>query len=174
MEYPQIKDRLNANVLILNQDYQPISVCNVKRSLMLIFLEKAEILHDRPDRKVRTAISEYMFPSVIRLRRYARVPFKSVVLTRKNIMKRDGYRCQYCGSASDLTIDHVLPRSRNGKDTWENLVTACNKCNHRKGNRTPKESGMPLFREPFRPNHIIFLRDYMGRVDELWKPYLYM
>lgn len=167
-------DKLNGNVLILNQDYQPLSVCNVKRSLMLLFLEKAEMLHDRPDRKIHTISSQFEYPSVIRLRKYARIPFKSIVLTRKNIMKRDGNKCQYCGSGRELTIDHVLPRSRNGKDTWENLVTACTACNNKKGNRTPSEAGMPLKREPFRPNHIIFLRDYHGRIEEHWKPYLYM
>lgn len=167
-------DTLQGNVLILNQDYQPLSVCNVKRSLLLLFLEKAEMLHERPDYKIRTVSSQYDFPSVIRLRKYARIPFKNIVLTRKNIMKRDENRCQYCGSSSDLTIDHVIPKSRNGKDTWDNLVTACNKCNHRKGNKTPSEAGMPLRKEPFRPNHIIFLRDYMGRIEDPWKPYLYM
>ena len=165
---------LNGNVLILNQDYQPLSVCNVRRSLLLLFLEKADMLHDRPDIKVRTVSSEFDFPSVIRLRKYARIPFKNIVLTRKNIMKRDGNRCQYCGSSSDLTIDHVIPKSRNGKDTWDNLVTACNKCNHKKGNKTPSEAGMKLKKEPYRPNHIIFLRDYMGHIDDPWKPYLYM
>lgn len=167
-------ETLNGNVLVLNQDYQPLSVCNVKRSLLLLFLDKAEMLHERSDRKILTVSREYEFPSVIRLRKYARIPYKNIVLTRKNIMKRDGNKCQYCGATKDLTIDHVVPKSRNGKDTWENLVTACNTCNHKKGNRTPHEAGMPLRREPFRPNHIIFLRDYMGRIDEPWKPYLYM
>ncbi|KPQ00934.1 MAG: Restriction endonuclease [Bacteroidetes bacterium HLUCCA01] len=167
-------DMLNSTVLILNQDYQPLSVCDVRKSLLLIFLEKAELLHDDPGRKVRTVRTEFSFPSVIRLRRYARIPYKHIVLTRKNIMKRDGNKCQYCGKTSDLTIDHVLPRSRGGQDTWENLVTACGKCNHKKGNRTPREAGMPLFREPYRPNHIMFLREYLGQVQEPWKPYLYM
>ena len=165
---------LNGNVLILNQDYQPLSVCNVRRSLLLLFLEKAEMLHNRPDYKIRTVSSEFDFPSVIRLRKYARIPFKNIVLTRKNVMKRDGNRCQYCGSSSDLTIDHVIPKSRNGKDTWDNLVTACNKCNHKKGNKTPSEAGMKLKKDPYRPNHIIFLRDYMGHIEDPWKPYLYM
>ena len=165
---------LNGNVLILNQDYQPLSVCNVRRSLLLLFLEKAEMLHNRPDYKIRTVSSEFDFPSVIRLRKYARIPFKNIVLTRKNVMKRDGNRCQYCGSSSDLTIDHVIPKSRNGKDTWDNLVTACNKCNHKKGNKTPSEAGMKLKKEPYRPNHIIFLQDYMGHIEDPWKPYLYM
>lgn len=165
---------LNGNVLILNQDYQPLSVCNVRRSLLLLFLEKAEMLHNRPDYKIRTVSSEFDFPSVIRLRKYTRIPFKNIVLTRKNVMRRDGNRCQYCGSSSDLTIDHVIPKSRNGKDTWDNLITACNKCNHKKGNKTPSEAGMNLKKEPNRPNHIIFLRDYIGHIEDPWKPYLYM
>jgi len=81
-------DMLNSTVLILNQDYQPLSVCDVRKSLLLIFLEKAELLHDDPGRKVRTVRTEFSFPSVIRLRRYARIPYKHIVLTRKNIMKR--------------------------------------------------------------------------------------
>ena len=132
------------------------------------------MLHNRPDYKIRTVSSEFDFPSVIRLRKYTRIPFKNIVLTRKNVMRRDGNRCQYCGSSSDLTIDHVIPKSRNGKDTWDNLVTACNKCNHKKGNKTPSEAGMNLKKEPYRPNHIIFLRDYIGHIEDPWKPYLYM
>lgn len=165
---------LNGNVLVLNQDYQPLSVCNVKKSILLLLLDKAELLHEDTSRKIRTVRHKYDYPSVIRLRRYARIPFKHIVLTRKNIVKRDSGRCQYCGTSENLTIDHVIPKSKGGKDTWENLVTACTVCNHRKGNRTPREAGMPLRRTPFRPNHIIFLRDFHGQVDDHWKPYLYM
>ncbi len=165
---------MNGHVLVLNQDYQPLSVCGVKKSLMLLCLEKAELLHPLLDRKIHTVNTEYDFPSVIRLRRYARIPFKTIVLTRKNVMKRDGNRCQYCGTHEDLTIDHVIPRSRGGLDTWENLVAACNRCNHKKGNHTPKEAGMPLRREPFRPHHILFLQEFVGTVDDHWRPYLYM
>jgi len=165
---------LNGNVLILNQDYQPLSVVNVKKSLLLLFLNKAEMLHDNPRLRIKTVNSEYQYPLVIRLRYYARIPFKNIVLSRKNIIKRDGNSCQYCNSTVDLTIDHIIPRSRGGKDTWENLVTACNSCNHRKGNRTPKEANMKLRRKPYKPNHIIFLREYVESVDDSWKPYLYM
>ncbi len=165
---------MNGHVLVLNQDYQPLSVCGVRKSLMLLYQEKAELLHPLPHRKIHTVSAQFDFPSVIRLRRYARIPFKTIVLSRKNILKRDGHRCQYCGTGEDLTIDHVLPRSRGGKDTWENLVAACNRCNHRKGGHTPKEAGMPLKREPFRPHHILFLQEFVGNVDEQWRPYLYM
>lgn len=165
---------MNGHVLVLNQDYQPLSVCGVRKSLMLLYQEKAELLHPLPHRKIHTVSAQFDFPSVIRLRRYARIPYKTIVLSRKNILKRDGHRCQYCGTGEDLTIDHVLPKSRGGKDTWENLVAACNRCNHRKGGNTPKEAGMPLKREPFRPHHILFLQEFVGHVDEQWRPYLYM
>lgn len=165
---------MNANVLVLNQDYQPLSVCSIQRSMKLLFLEKAELLHDDPQKKLRTIREEYQYPSVIRLRSYIRVPYKKVVLSRRNVMRRDDFTCQYCGKRSDLTIDHVLPKSRGGKDVWENLTTACEKCNVKKGNRTPKEAKMKLASKPYRPIPITFFRDMNGGVQEPWKPYLYM
>ena len=142
--------------------------------MLLLFLDKAEMLHGSQVKKIRTVNNYYAFPLVIRLKRYARVPFQYIVLSRRNILKRDGNKCQYCGSSSDLTIDHIIPKSRGGGDTWENLTAACNKCNNKKGSRTPKEAGMVLARKPYRPSHILFLREYNGAVDDSWKPYLYM
>ncbi|MEX1062954.1 MAG: HNH endonuclease [Balneolaceae bacterium] len=142
--------------------------------MKLLFLEKAELLHDDPVRKIRTVEEHYIYPSVIRLRRYINLPYARIVLSRRNIMKRDRHECQYCGGGSDLTLDHVVPRSRGGRDSWENLVTACNKCNVKKGNSTPEEAKMPLKRKPYRPIHITFFRDILGGVQEDWKPYLYM
>lgn len=165
---------MNANVLVLNQDYQPLSICSVQRSMKLIFLEKAELLHDDPKKELRTIRESFQFPSVIRLRSYIRVPYNKVVLSRRNIMRRDNFTCMYCGSKNDLTIDHVLPKSRGGKDVWENLTTACEKCNVKKGSRTPEEAGMPILKQPYRPIPITFFRDYNGNVQEPWKPYLYM
>lgn len=165
---------MNSDVLVLNQDYQPISVCSVQRSVKLLFLEKAELLHDDPDRAIRTVDDEFLYPSVIRLRRYIRLPYARIVLSRRNIMKRDRNTCQYCGSKSSLTLDHVLPRSRGGADSWENLVTACDTCNVKKGNRTPDEANMPLKIKPYRPVHITFFQNLLGGVQEHWKPYLYM
>ncbi len=165
---------MNSNVLVLNQDYQPLSVCSVQRSVKLLFLDKAEMLHEDPEKVIRTVDQEFSYPSVIRLRYYIRIPYSRIVLTRKNIMKRDRHICQYCGVKSDLTLDHVMPKSRGGKDTWENLVTACNKCNVKKGDRTPDEAKMPLKAKPYRPIHITFFQNLMGGVQEHWKPYLYM
>ncbi len=165
---------MDGGVLVLNQDYQPLSVCSVQRSVKLLFLEKAELLHDDPERCLRTIDDEFSYPSVIRLRSYIRLPYTRIVLSRRNIMKRDNHTCQYCGRKSDLTLDHVQPRSRNGKDTWENLVTACDKCNVKKGNRTPKEAEMPLKTKPYRPIHITFFQNLLGGVQEDWRQYLYM
>ena len=165
---------MNTDVLVLNQDYQPISICSVQRSVKLVFLDKAELLHDDPERVIRTVDSEFLYPSVIRLKRYIRIPYANIVLSRRNVMKRDRHTCQYCGIKSDLTLDHVLPRSRGGEDSWENLVTACNTCNVKKGNRTPDEAGMELDTEPYRPVHITFFQHLMNGVQEHWKPYLYM
>ena len=165
---------MNANVLVLNQDYQPLSICSVQRSMKLLFLDKAELLHDDPKKELRTIRESYQFPSVIRLRSYIRIPYSKVVLSRRNIMRRDNFTCQYCNKKSDLTIDHVIPKSRGGGDTWENLTTACEKCNVKKGNKTPKEAEMPLQKKPYRPVPITFFRDYNGGVQENWKPYLYM
>ena len=110
---------------------------------------KAESLEEDPSRKVRPDI---MLPTVIRLRQFVQVPFREPPLTRKNILQRDNYHCQYCGSnEKKLSIDHVIPRSRGGDDSWENVITACLPCNLFKGNRTPKEACMTLSKKPRRP-----------------------
>ena len=110
---------------------------------------KAESLELDFSREIRSGTH---LPTVIRLRHYVHVPFRQLPLTRRNVFHRDNQSCQYCGSRNDpLSIDHVIPKSRGGGDTWENVTTACLGCNVRKGNRTPKEAGMPLKRMPRRP-----------------------
>ncbi len=165
---------MDASVLVLNKDFQPLNVCSVHRSIRLLFMEKAEMVHDYPERKICTVKEEFDYPSVIRLLRYINIPYKNIVLSRHNIMKRDAHQCQYCGESGGLTIDHILPRSRGGRDTWENLTTACNQCNVTKGDRTPKEAKMDLLQKPFRPVHITFFQSLLGVVEDDWKPYLYM
>lgn len=162
-------------MLVLNQSYEPISVCNVKKAMTLLFLMKAEIVVSNERRKVRTIKDFFAYPSVIRLRRYIHVPVKKVELSRKNILRRDNHQCQYCStSKAPLTIDHVQPKSRGGNDTWENLVCACVKCNTKKGNRTPEEANMKLLKTPRRPSHVTFIKNLGGDIDEGWKPYLFM
>lgn len=142
---------IDANVLVLNSDYLPLNVCNVRRAVVLLEKEKAHtveldgvVIHS--ERRALRA------PSVIRLSYHVKRPRPVVKLTRREILARDDHQCQYCGKhGNDLTIDHVTPRHRGGQHTWENVVTACKSCNHRKGGRTVSEARMSLLRQPFRP-----------------------
>lgn len=163
-----------SKVLVLNQDFQAITVCSVQRAFVLVYMEKAELVSDIKDRALVSMAERFQFPSIIRLYSYINLPYRRVALSRHNVYKRDGYRCGYCGSRDMLTLDHVFPKSRGGKDSWQNLVTACQKCNTYKGNRTPEEAEMPLGQPPFRPSHIMYLRDFSGKIQEDWKPYLLM
>ena len=164
---------LGGHVLVLNQDYRALSVCSVERAVVLVFLHKAELVEARPDRLVRSVRAQLPWPSIVRLKSYVRVPYRRIMLTRRNVLRRDNHRCQYCGARERLTLDHVMPKSRGGADTWENLAAACVPCNNRKGSRTPEEAGMTLRRQPFRPSHVMYLRDFLGALDDAWKPYLY-
>jgi hypothetical protein len=159
-------------VLILNADYRALTVCSVQKAFILVYLNKAELVAENGSFTLNTIAARFPMPSIIRLFTYVQLPYKGVILSRQNIFKRDGGRCQYCGVAHDLTLDHVMPRSRGGKSTWENLVTACKGCNSKKGDETPEEAGMHLARPPFKPSFLMFLRDFSGHVDENWKPYL--
>ena len=111
-------------------------------------------------------------PSVIRLSRYIAVPYKGVNLTRQNIFKRDNFECQYCGTRKDLTIDHVVPSSKGGPHSWLNLVTACKRCNARKGDFTPEEAFMQLRHRPYKPSYATFLRDHSNGHGGEWEDYL--
>lgn len=159
-------------ILVLNQDYSPLSVCSAERAFLLLYLQKAELVHDDPETKMRSVDEDFPMPSVIRLQKYIFIPYKSVILTRQNIFKRDRQKCQYCGKGKDLTIDHVLPKSRGGKSTWTNLVAACKKCNSLKGDKTPEEAEMPLNAKPFKPSYIMFVRNFSGFTSSEWLKYL--
>ena len=164
---------LDGHVLVLNADYRALSVCSVERAVGLLWLHKVDLVAAHATRRLRSVNAEHPWPSVIRLRDYVRTPYRKVLLTRRNVFRRDDHRCQYCGDSDRLTLDHVHPKSRGGPDTWENLVAACVPCNNRKGNRTPEEAGMPLHRPPYRPSHVMYMRDFIGRADEAWKPFLF-
>ena len=162
-------------MLILNQNYEPMSVCNVKKAIILLFLGKAELIEAHDGRQLHSVSMTMPFPSIVRLGVYIHIPYKKIILSRKNILRRDGHRCQYCARTdASLTVDHLLPKSRLGEDSWENLVTACVECNNRKGDRTPEEARMKLIRKPMKPNHVTFIRHFVGTVAESWKPYLFM
>ena len=165
---------LNGKVLLLNQNYEPMNVCSVRRALLLIFGGKAHAV-ELLGEVVHSVSAEFPVPSVVRLERYIRAPRRTVVLSKRNIFRRDNYECQYCGAKADkLTLDHVIPRKEGGVDSWENLVTACTQCNNRKGEHRPEQVGMKLRRRPKRPTHITFIRNFLGVSDERWHPYLFI
>jgi 5-methylcytosine-specific restriction endonuclease McrA len=137
------------HVLVLNASYEPLNITTWRRAMVMLLKGKAEGLEHDPSHAIRP---DLLLPTVIRLRQFVRVPYRQVPLTRRNVFHRDSHICQYCGHGGDnLSIDHVVPRSRGGTDSWENVATACLPCNVRKANRTPREAAMPLLREPRRP-----------------------
>jgi len=166
---------INRNVLMLNQNYEPLTVCSARRAIVLLFQGKAEMVATADGLRVRTIADSFALPSVVRLAEYRRVPFRYIMLTRKNIILRDDHRCQYCGTTrGSMTIDHVVPRKLHGADTWENMVCACIKCNNHKSDRTPEQVGMKLIKKPTRPSHITFIQRHLGDNDTRWRPYLFM
>jgi 5-methylcytosine-specific restriction endonuclease McrA len=166
---------INQRVLVLNQNYEPLSVCTVKRAVVLTFLGKADIVETCDGKKIHSPSTVFPLPSVVRLGFYVRVPGKRIMLSRKNILKRDGHRCQYCGTTSGpLTVDHLLPKIYGGKDSWENLVCACTRCNSIKGDKTVEQAGLKLLRRPRKPNHITFIQQFVGISDQRWRRYLFL
>jgi len=164
-------------VLVLNATFEPINVTAVRRALVLLLkgVAQAEELHAS---EVHSSVRNHRVPSVIRLLAYRHIPQQSRALSRKNILLRDRNTCQFCGAifpSSELTLDHVMPRSRGGRSSWENLVACCYRCNNRKGDRTPEEAGLKLARRP-RPFTLHTSRQLMsmiGHRDERWLKYLF-
>jgi len=161
-------------VLVLNQDFTAFTICSVPKAFLLVFMNKAEMVSEDERVCLRTVSRKFPLPSIIRLNRYVSRPFRSggVVLNRHNVFKRDNNQCQYCASPKNLTLDHVFPKSRGGKTSWENLTTACKSCNGRKGDFTPEEAGMLLKSRPFKPSFVMFLRDFSDRISDDWMTYL--
>ena len=167
----------HTRVLVLDQSYLPHRIVSWQRAVCLLFDGKAEVVEEGIG-TIRSPSIEIAMPSVVRLLvrpRSTRRP--SIRFSRINVMTRDGFRCQYCGTRRamrELNYDHVLPRSRGGRTTWENVVTACYPCNTRKGDRTPAESGMLLQRTPVKPAWLPITshRIVLQRIPREWYPYL--
>lgn len=161
-------------VLVLNASYEPVHITRARRALVLL-VKGVAVIEEAHDRYVHV---DLRLPCVIRLRQYRRLPVRVQTLSRKNILIRDQYMCQYCGgkfAGSELELEHVIPRARGGLSTWENLVAACRGCNARKADRAPAEAGMRLLRLPRAVTiHTAraFLRQ-MGGGEEKWRKYLY-
>jgi len=164
-----------SKVLVLNSSYEPLSICDAQKAVLLLFGGKAVPVTHHPERVICTVSRSFPLPSIVRLTFFVRMPYKKIILNRKNIIIRDRFQCQYCGRTDlPLTIDHIHPRSRGGEHSWENLITACPRCNSKKGNRTPHEAGMHLLKKPTRPTGLMFMQQLTATVSEDWKPYLYM
>ncbi len=160
-------------VLVLNQNYEPLNVCNARRAFVLVDRGKAEVI-EHGEGALRSAFAAFPLPSVIRLIYMIRRPRPQMRLTRREVFVRDHYTCQYCGrQTKDLTIDHVMPRHRGGRHSWDNLVSACRGCNHRKAGQTPVEAHMKLMKEPMRPpssSYYVFYH-YLENQEE-WRKFI--
>ena len=162
----------SSHVLVLNATYEPIHVCGVRRATVLLLKEKAEVIESGQGelRAERTALPR---PAVIRLRTYAPVPRHGRRrLTRRAVFARDDWTCQYCGSRSDLTVDHVIPRSKGGSSEWENIVACCATCNRRKADRLPHQARMFPRRMPRPPHPSVFIQVACPRVPDSWHAWL--
>jgi 5-methylcytosine-specific restriction endonuclease McrA len=169
-----VASALNKACLILNQNYEPLSITNIKRAISLIYLGKAEAIESYSF-AVHAISSSFTAPSVLRLLYYINIKRPSLSLNKRNILKRDNYTCQYCGTKSgQMTADHVIPKSLGGKDTWDNLVCACVKCNNEKGDRTPEMVKMKLVRPPKYPHFFFILHNLLNIPDSRWKQYLFL
>ena len=161
-------------MLVLNATYEPINVCTVRRATVLILKARAEII-ERSERELHSESLTMPKPIVIRLTTYVRVPRDAHrrKITRRAVFARDRWTCQYCGGVrGSLTLDHVIPRSRGGPSTWDNIVTCCAPCNRRKGDRLPKAVGMQLMREPSAPSPHIFVHVATTSIHPAWEQYL--
>ncbi|MBE9477880.1 MAG: HNH endonuclease, partial [Chloroflexi bacterium] len=161
------------SVLVLNQNYEPLNICRVRRAIVLVYEDKAEMLEDGTG-FIHSISREFPLPSVIRLSHIIKRPRPKRRLTRLEVFNRDRYTCQYCGKETrQLTLDHVIPRYRGGEQTWENVVSACIPCNRRKAGRTPKEAGMRLMNCPCPPrDHLPFYIPLPLKTQTQWQKYL--
>lgn len=163
---------INKPVLVLNQNYQPLNVCNARRAIILLGRGKAETLIDGREH-ISTVSRRVSIPSVIRLVYMVKRPMARRRLSRRAVFYRDGFRCQYCGKQSkDLTLDHILPRSRKGAHEWENVVSACIPCNHRKAGQTPREANMRLLTKPAAPRPNPYYIFHHRRILDEWRQFM--
>ncbi len=157
--------------LVLNASYEPLSIVSSRRAVCLVIADKAELL-EADDALIRSARLTIESPAVIRLRYMVRAPRRrAAAVSRRAVFARDDYRCQYCGNHAD-SIDHVVPRSRGGRDVWDNLAAACRLCNSAKRDRTPDEAGMRLIRPCHAPRATAWIVVGATLVPDTWKPYL--
>jgi 5-methylcytosine-specific restriction endonuclease McrA len=163
----------SGRVLVLNATFEPINVCSVRRAVVLLLKDKAELL-ERGGWELHSENATLARPVVIRLVSYVYVPRDAHrrKITRRAVFARDAWTCQYCGSHSNLTVDHVIPRSKGGTSSWENIVASCAPCNRRKGDRLPKQAGMHPRHAPHTPRAEIFIHVASPTIPAAWLQYL--
>jgi 5-methylcytosine-specific restriction endonuclease McrA len=165
---------LRTPVLLLNQNYEPLTILKLRRAITLLILGKVDLIENEDGRLLHAVQLTYPCPSVIRLKYFVHIKRKEISLTKKNVIKRDNHICQYCGrKTSVMTTDHIIPKALGGDESWENLVCACLECNNRKGNRTIKQVNMKLLRKPKRPSYFTFVLREFGNPRDKWRPYLF-
>ena len=166
---------MHYEALVLNSDYEPLNICSVRRAINLVLQGKVEVIHERRY-ALHSKSHSYRSPSVIRLTHYVKRPRPQLKLSRKSILIRDNFTCQYCGySGGDLTVDHIVPKHHHGPSSWENLVCCCRKCNTKKGSKSAVQSGMHPKTQPRKPRYVPFisLTKYVTAVEnEEWRDYL--
>jgi 5-methylcytosine-specific restriction endonuclease McrA len=160
-------------VLVLNATYEPINVCTVRRAIVLLLKDKAEVI-EHGEWQLHSATTTISRPVVIRLVTYVRIPRDTHrrKITRRAVFARDDSTCQYCGARSNLTVDHVVPRSKGGSSTWDNIVASCAPCNRRKGNSEPRQVGMRLQKQPRTPSPHVFIQVASPSIPAAWRTYL--
>ena len=157
----------------MNATFEPINVCTVRRAVVLLLKDKAEVI-EHGEWQLHSATHTIAGPVVIRLVTYVRIPRGTHrrKITRRAVFARDNWTCQYCGSRSSLTVDHVVPRSKGGLSSWENIVASCAPCNRRKGNALPRQAGMRLLRQPRTPSAHVFIQVASPSIPAAWQAYL--
>lgn len=168
-----MQSKLSAPVLVLNVNFQPLNVCTTRRALGLMFTNKASLVMNGRG-TIQTVSTSYLAPSIIKIERMIKRPRPVVKLTKAEVFRRDNFTCQYCGTSTNhLTIDHVIPRHLGGTHTWDNLVAACPKCNHKKGGRTIEQANLTLMKSPSAPKAtaVYLFGRYLIRNKE-WLPFI--
>ena len=167
-------NNLCKKVLLLNASYEPVSIITGKKAILMLVTNKVDCIN-KSKYFIKSEKLQIALPIIVKLKSYIFLKRRKISLTRKNIFKRDNYMCQYCGkNVSSLTIDHVVPKNKGGKDTWENLVSACIKCNLFKADYCLKDIKMNLINKPKKPHFLVYMQGYVNNEYSSWKPYLYM
>lgn len=171
----KLQEKKMGNVLLLNKEYEPLNIMSWKRAFVLLIKGKAEYIDKLNQIEDYIKVGDYYIPKTIKLTYDMAIPELELPFSRENIFIRDGYTCQYCGmefSYSELTLDHIFPKSRGGATSWKNIVTCCKRCNQKKADMTPQEANMKLLNEPVEPDFWLFELTQKNKIDEkYWGEY---